>query len=155
MTRPTRPLALAIVLTVLPAIAVARQPPPSPGKPADDPVLARGATLYRIHCASCHGSKGAGDGPVASALRTKPTDLTSLAQRAGGKFPEEKVHSTIDGRTAVAAHGARDMPVWGLSFAEPGRDAPREDEIQAEIRALVRYVASIQRVSASAADGAP
>ena len=56
------------------------------------------------------------------------------------------MHSSIDGRTVVAAHGARETPVWGLSFAEPGRDAPRESEIQAEIRALVRYVASIERV---------
>jgi mono/diheme cytochrome c family protein len=110
-----------------------------------DPVLARGALLYRIHCASCHGQGGAGDGPVAPALRKKPSDLTSLSQRARGKFPEERVRSTIDGRTEVSAHGVREMPVWGLSFADPGRDVSSEREIEAEISALVRYLASLQR----------
>ena len=63
------------------------------------------------------------------------------------------MRSFIDGRTEVGAHGAREMPVWGLSFAEPGRDAQREGEVEAEIRALVRYLASLQRLSAS--DAAP
>ena len=139
-------------LAVIPAIAIGQQTDPPAGQ-TGDPALARGATLYRIHCASCHGSKGTGDGPVASALRTKPADLTTLARRADGKFPEERVRSTIDGRTDVGAHGVREMPVWGLSFAEPGRDAQREGEVDAEIRALVRYLASLQRLSAS--DGAP
>jgi hypothetical protein len=82
---------------------------------------------------------------VASALVKKPADLTSITKRAGGKFPEERVRSAIDGRTELAAHGAREMPVWGLSFAEPGRDVSTEREIEAEIRALVRYVASLQK----------
>jgi mono/diheme cytochrome c family protein len=142
-----------VCMAVIAAIAIGQQPTP-PASQNTDPVLARGAVLYRIHCASCHGSKGQGDGPVASALRTKPADLTSLARRADGKFPEERVRSTIDGRTEIGAHGAREMPVWGLSFAEPGRDAPREGEIEAEIGALVRYLASLQRLSASA-PGAP
>jgi hypothetical protein len=81
---------------------------------------------------------------VAPALVKKPPDLTSIAKRAGGKFPEERVRSTIDGRTELAAHGARDMPVWGLSFAEPGRDVSSEREIEAEIRALVRFIAKLQ-----------
>jgi mono/diheme cytochrome c family protein len=116
----------------------------SSAQPADE-TLVRGGTLYKIHCASCHGKGGVGDGPVASALRKKPADLTKIAKRAGGKFPEERVRSTIDGRTELAAHGAREMPVWGLSFADPGRDVSSEREIEAEIRALLRYVASLQK----------
>jgi mono/diheme cytochrome c family protein len=139
-------------LAVIPAIAIGQQTDPPAGQ-TGDPVLARGATLYRIHCASCHGSKGTGDGPVASALRTKPSDLTTLARRADGKFPEDRVRSTIDGRTDIRAHGVREMPVWGLSFVEPDRDAQRKGEVEAEIRALVRYLASLQRLTAS--DGAP
>jgi mono/diheme cytochrome c family protein len=126
------------------ASIVAQEPAESDTRPADQQ-LARGATLYRIHCASCHGKAGTGDGPVAPALRKKPADLTSIAKRADGEFPVERVRSTIDGRTELAAHGAREMPVWGLSFADPGRDVSSEREIEAEINALVRYVGSLQK----------
>ena len=120
------------------------QPAPTPTTLADE-VLARGATLYRIHCASCHGAEATGDGPVAPALRKKPADLTALARRAEGKFPEERVRSFIDGRAELDAHGGREMPVWGLTFAERGLDSSREAEVQAEIRALARYIATLQR----------
>jgi mono/diheme cytochrome c family protein len=126
------------------AVAGGQEGADAKSKPPDA-ALTRGATLYRIHCASCHGKGGTGDGPVAPALVKKPPDLTSIAKRAGGKFPEERVRATIDGRTELPAHGAREMPVWGLSFADPGRDVSSEREVEAEIRALVRYVASLQR----------
>ncbi len=35
-----------------------------------------GAELYAKHCSSCHGSKGGGDGSLASAFNPPPTDLT-------------------------------------------------------------------------------
>lgn len=38
-------------------------------------VLASGADLYGIYCASCHGTAGGGDGPVAEHFRRMP-DLT-------------------------------------------------------------------------------
>lgn len=38
---------------------------------------------FKQYCATCHGSGGRGDGPVASALLTRPTDLTRFAFRAG------------------------------------------------------------------------
>src|SRR5687767_11954752 len=107
--RPLRLLAVVLVLGAWPAPNPA-QPTPTP---AADAVATRGAVLYRIHCASCHGVEGKGDGPVAPALRKKPADLTALARRAEGKFPEEKVQSFIDGRTELDAHGGREMPVWG------------------------------------------
>jgi mono/diheme cytochrome c family protein len=130
-----------VALGLWPTAGSTQTPTPS----ATDPTVARGAVLYRIHCASCHGAEAKGDGPVASALRKKPDDLTGLARREAGKFPDERVRSFIDGRTELDAHGAREMPVWGLSFAERGLDATRESEIQAEIRALARYIESLQR----------
>jgi len=128
-------------LSLLPALLAAQTPQ---GQPAD-PEVERGAALFRIHCASCHGKEAKGDGPVASALMTKPADLTTLARRAGGKFPRAEARAVIDGRTDIRAHGVREMPVWGLSFAEPGRDAQRADETDAEIKALVRYLETLQR----------
>jgi mono/diheme cytochrome c family protein len=132
------------VAALLPVAAMTMGEGPPPATPAPE-VVSRGAALYRIHCASCHGAKGTGDGPVAEALVKKPTDLTALARRPGGEFPRERVRSAIDGRTLVSAHGAREMPVWGLSFAESGRDAARPGEVESEIEALVRYLATIQR----------
>lgn len=48
--------------------------------PADAPSLARGARVYRENCASCHGSTGRGDGPMAARLDPKPADLTNAAE---------------------------------------------------------------------------
>jgi putative copper resistance protein D len=39
--------------------------------------VARGQTLYREHCARCHGVAGYGDGPAATGLRVRPADLTA------------------------------------------------------------------------------
>jgi len=52
----------------------------------DQTSIQRGAELYSINCALCHGTGGKGDGPVASHLKNKPFDLTS--------FP---IHSFTDG----------------------------------------------------------
>ncbi len=37
--------------------------------------IARGAALYRLRCAGCHGPSGAGDGPGARSTRARPADL--------------------------------------------------------------------------------
>jgi putative copper export protein/mono/diheme cytochrome c family protein len=39
--------------------------------------IARGAALYPIHCAACHGAEGKGDGPAAKSLPIPPADLTA------------------------------------------------------------------------------
>jgi len=95
---------------------------------------------------------GTGDGPVAPSLRTKPADLTLLAQKNGGVFPEREVHDFIDGTKPVAAHGPREMPVWGLpSTLGPGTSRgifkPELTQKQIDIRIdfLVDYVKSIQK----------
>jgi cytochrome c oxidase cbb3-type subunit II len=55
--------------------------PARPRRGADAPALAsvadegRGDALYIANCAGCHGTRGAGDGPGASALRPRPTNL--------------------------------------------------------------------------------
>lgn len=81
-----------------------------------------GSEMYTTWCASCHGAGGKGDGPAASDLKTKPTDLTMLAKKNGGKFPTEKVRNYIDGSATAPAHGSREMPVWGTFFRQMGDD---------------------------------
>lgn len=36
-----------------------------------------GKELYMVHCRSCHGNKGKGDGSKATTLETKVTDITT------------------------------------------------------------------------------
>ncbi len=110
----------------------------------------RGAEDYWNHCAACHGPEGKGDGPVAAFLTEAPTDLTRIAARNDGDFPEQRVRWSIDGRLDVLAHGSRGMPVWGPAFrhqVEAGpippanrEDAPREDRIGD----LVDYLKQLQ-----------
>jgi mono/diheme cytochrome c family protein len=98
-----------------------------------------GAQLYKRLCASCHGPSGAGDGPVAASLRARLPDLAGIAARRGGVFPEDRVRQIIDGRAAVAAHGARDMPVWGNDLKLAGADP------EALIGRLVAQLRSMQK----------
>jgi len=93
-----------------------------------------GAALYHVHCASCHGDSGRGDGMVGAALRTPPADLTVLTHKNNGVFPEGLVSEFIDGARAVTAHGPRAMPVWGLIF-----------QSRETIHKIVEYVRELQR----------
>jgi mono/diheme cytochrome c family protein len=112
-----------------------------PGKENEIPLTYSfsGAEMYKTWCASCHGAEGKGDGPVAAALKKPPADLTQLAKKNGGKFPTEKVRNYIDGTKAMAAHGSRDMPVWGSFFRRLG-----EDNITYRVVTLATYVESLQ-----------
>ena len=106
-----------------------------------------GALEYRSHCAQCHGMEGKGDGPVAAVLTKKPGDLTQLAKKNAGSFPEEKVVAFIDGSEMVAAHGTREMPIWGLEFATvSGTGGARRgaQQVRQRIDLLVSYLKSIQ-----------
>lgn len=107
-----------------------------------------GLTEYELACMSCHGLDGRGDGPRAKELARPPADLTQIAKANGGKFPAKAVADIIDGRAAVSAHGAREMPVWGTRFrASPdaSEDAQTiETRARAQIGALVRYLEAIQ-----------
>jgi mono/diheme cytochrome c family protein len=106
---------------------------------------AGGRGLYLRYCTSCHGADAKGGGPVAASLKVTPPDLTQIAKRAGGKFDEKAVLSYIDGRRAVAAHGPRDMPVWGAVFGEELQGAPYAEYVTLlESRALMDYLRSLQ-----------
>ena len=103
---------------------------------------ARGSVTYRVYCASCHGRSAKGDGKLASSLRVKPADLTQIARRNDGVFDAAKVAAYVDGREEVAAHGERDMPVWGVVFGEGG-DNPEADA-KAKLADLVAYLKTLQ-----------
>ena len=106
-----------------------------------------GASLFRAHCASCHGVSGRGDGAVAKFLRLPPANLTRISARNDGVFPGDRVARVIDGRQVVRTHGDSTMPVWGPIFAR-SPIVGDEAAVDARIRALVEYLESIQEKSA-------
>ena len=145
MTRLTQ-TSLKVLLTL--ALLAASSAATSAG---DDEAPAA-ARDFRSYCAPCHGLDGKGGGPVAVVLKTAPADLTLIRQRHGGTFPFEAIYVTVEGTDMPAAHGSREMPVWGMWFtgqavgeglllkeAKPAAEAARK-----RIQALVRYIETIQ-----------
>jgi len=108
-----------------------------------------GPDLFRAYCASCHGLDGKGNGPAAEALRTKPADLTALTRNHRGQFPVAIVRNTITGDGVVAAHGSREMPIWGPVFHQIEADVDRG---HVRIENLVKYLESIQAVNVMGAE---
>jgi mono/diheme cytochrome c family protein len=108
-----------------------------------------GEELFWRFCSSCHGTEARGDGPVSGSLKVAVPDLTTIATRHGN-FPAATVRNVIDGRRrGKAAHGTREMPVWGFEFrVEEGGDVNAQLAVRSAIDKLVEYLRSIQRAAA-------
>src|SRR5262249_24668078 len=101
-----------------------------------------GVDTFKAYCASCHGPNAKGDGPAAKALSKAPADLTTIAKRHGGNFSIADVENTIRGTSEMAAHGSREMPIWGPVF-----DSISSNDkaiVQLKVTNLVTYLKSIQ-----------
>ena len=136
-----RSLALvAAPVALLAAAAVAEAQVPAKH---DAAAAAKGAIVYVRYCVSCHGKGARGDGPLAADLRVAVPDMTTLAARSGGSFPEARVQRIIQSGEALRGHGTPDMPAWGDAFRKTeGTDARTPDEA---IRNLTHYLWSLQR----------
>ena len=135
---PATPVQSALVekASVLEAAIVAKQDPkivtdqahslaaqllvayPTPLAPTRAPDLARGAVLYAVTCAACHGVAGRGDGPGAARLDPPAIAFTD-AERARQRSPfglYQVINQGLDG-TAMAsfAHLPNDDQ-WDLAF---------------------------------------
>jgi mono/diheme cytochrome c family protein len=108
-----------------------------------------GERMYEAYCASCHGKTGDGNGPAASALKTPPADLTTLAKRNHGKFPMDRVVSILRfGAEEPTAHGSSQMPIWGPLFSDLRSTSMRgahSPEVSLRISNLARYIESLQK----------
>lgn len=103
---------------------------------------AKGGEMFQSYCAACHGKDAKGAGPASAELKTAPPDLTTLAKRHGGKFPEDYVTSILRNGAKAPAHGSAEMPVWGPLFGSvSGGD---QTVVNMRISNLVRYLESIQ-----------
>lgn len=113
---------------------------------AENEQLKVGKEEYMKYCATCHGPSGTGTDGVASHLFTKPpANLTLLAQKNGGKFPMLEVLNIVKGDEPIAAHGTREMPVWGQILGRPLSEGMYgKDQSSAEILNIGKYLESIQ-----------
>jgi len=109
---------------------------PVQSTPADS-----GKDMFGAYCASCHGLDGKGAGPAASALKVAPADLTALARHNSGKYPAMQVLNILKEGTN-AAHGSKDMPVWGpiLSSITPSG----KPLVQLRMTNLTSYIETLQ-----------
>ncbi len=120
------------------------------------PVLSHGQAVdigqreYINRCAVCHGETGKGDGPLAAQLKSPVSDLTKIQKNNMGVFPFDRLYRVIDGREAVAAHGPREMPIWGnedtVDVITGFRVNPKELEsyVRGRIIALIGYIYTLQ-----------
>ena len=137
-------IALALIVACAGVTGVAAQ-----HSTQDKPFSLLSPSLYGVdnfhdYCSPCHGRDGTGHGPVASALKVAPSDLTKLSAKNNGVFPRARVRDyvTNGGGDAVAAHGTSAMPVWGPTF----RALDSSDRsVAVRIANLVEYLATIQK----------
>jgi len=107
---------------------------------ASEPI--NGKQLYSSYCALCHGVDGKGGGPFSPQLKVWPVDLTQLAKKNHGVFPEMHIREAIDGEFGKPSHGSGEMPIWGPVFRSMAHG--HKDSAQVRLDALVKYLESIQ-----------
>jgi mono/diheme cytochrome c family protein len=101
-----------------------------------------GRQMFQEYCAACHGADGKGQGPIVPFFRALPPDLTTLAKRHDGTFPETYVWSVLLFGPGSRVHGSIEMPVWGPIFRE--LDHYNEAAVRQRIKNLCEYLESIQ-----------
>lgn len=110
-----------------------------------------GKVEYDAHCAVCHGVSGKGNGELRRYLTQAPADLTTIAKRNGGTFPNQLMWEVVDGRASgrIGAHGTTAMPVWGQRYRQEAlmqAGSAREPEwyVRNRIVALLDYLSRLQ-----------
>jgi mono/diheme cytochrome c family protein len=130
------------VILILFTVAAATSLLPATAARAGD--IAQGHSYFLHYCASCHGTNGDGRGPAARALKVQPPDLRRLTERYGAPLPTARLMQFIYGPGMLAAHGSREMPVWGNQFAEVWTAHQSGQNLRSRVREIILYLDSIQ-----------
>lgn len=129
------------LLLILAAVSFAASQPTIVKKEMEPTKAWAGDQMFHSYCASCHGEAGKGDGPAAPAMKNAVPDLTTLAKRNGGKFPDRQLMNVIKGDQNRIAHGSEGMPVWGPLLRANATSHGEED---LRVHNLVRYIEKLQ-----------
>jgi mono/diheme cytochrome c family protein len=103
-----------------------------------------GENTFDVHCVPCHGRLGEGDGPDAASRDLVVPSLRTLARRNGGVFPADAVAGYIDGTDMPAAHGDRNMPVWGPVFETTSQLLVGAEPARERIDAVIEHLRKLQ-----------
>ena len=136
-----------VILAVISTLAIAQQAPAQTAPivkhvPITNVSSTSGKEMFNSYCAVCHGKDAKGAGPAASAMKTPPTDLQTLAQKSGGKYPASHVAAVIRGQAMTPSHGSQEMPVWGPLFSSISQG--HDSQVQQRIANLVSYIEGLQ-----------
>ena len=66
-----------------------------------------------------------------------------LAKRNGGRYPDGHIYQVIEWGGAIASHGSREMPVWGVAFRPLARE--NQKQVSERIHALTDYIGTLQQ----------
>lgn len=145
MRRRNRPGSCNAFLPLLAATALGISAAGAGAEPRKAQSYPSGEQLYQDHCATCHGTDGTGNGPMAQVLKVPPADLMQISMRAGGTFPADRVVEIIRYGGNVAGHGTPVMPVWGKVFSsEVGGGTSGGSYSRRAVVELKRYLETIQ-----------
>ncbi|MCS7184985.1 MAG: cytochrome c [bacterium] len=90
--------------------------------------LKLGKKLYEMHCLSCHGKEGKGDGPAGKVLKPPASDFTDNVWKHGDK--EEDIAKVIK-------NGIRNTGMAGFPYLKDN-----------EIKALIAYIRTFSKAQA-------
>ena len=101
-----------------------------------------GKQMYAAYCSPCHGVAARGDGPAVPALQIKPTDLTTIQLRNGGKFPWARVRAILSDSSNLPSKRAAHMPSWRPIFL----DLDQYDHAMTALRmqSMLTYLEGVQ-----------
>ena len=131
-----RVLTMVIVTIVCSSALAAGQGTTAPSRGA----IERGRAVFEQNCATCHGKRGKGDAPGASAMKPQPTDLTMLTRRYGA-FPAGRVEATLKGTDQTRAH-TPGMMAWKALFLADANG--NETTADARVKDVIAFIESLQ-----------
>jgi mono/diheme cytochrome c family protein len=102
---------------------------PAPRALAQAADIAKGEQVFKLYCASCHGEKGDGQGPVGKTLNPPPRNFQAGDFKFGGT--DKDIFDVIS-NGAASKGGSPLMAPWGAVIPEADRHA------------LVKFVRSLK-----------
>ena len=103
-----------------------------------------GEIYYKSYCAICHGENADGKGDMASILDTPPMDLTTIAKRRGGVFPEDEIARIIATAERTPGHSLGEMPAWWETLKK-AENIDDPEIVRQKIENIVAYLKTLQK----------